>query len=350
MLDDTALLELLIADDRRADPRFRPTPYWQVYADRIVDELRRVGLEDFRRNQRILKGFGEGGALQPAVPPSRLKRAVWQGVSGAPVVTRIIGEYERLLRVYQKRLRTSQITVARLVMDRIAARFPELSIPDGIDAGGADDAFEWRGRTVTADFVMYLSRAADFYERVDPADARWLIEIGPGLALSTFAHVALNRRLAGVVNLDIVPTIYISTRLLASSPSIEVIDYKAVHGLQEVVVAEGARPRVYSLPAWMLPRVKGRFDYGFNAFSFQEMEEDVCAAYAADLLARLDKGVMMLNSEYGHKAGAGGQHKPVTLGFLTGLFEKSFPRLERVDGLFCEVYGGRPASSALMRR
>ncbi len=349
--DDGRLLAALIADDAAASPLHRPTAYWRPYAARIVTELQRAGLAGFRQNQTILKGYASGGVAKPTLPQAAWKRTIWTGVSSLPGVSRIVGEQARVIRALSLRLRRMQVAHARLVLDRIADRYPDMKLPDGIANGGADDAFMWRGQEVTSDFVMYLSRVADLYGKLDPKRVTSILEIGPGLGLSSLAHVTLNPALKVAVNVDIVPVGYISSRFLASIPSLDVIEYTAVREAERIAIAAPASGiRVYALPPWMLAKVEGSVDLALNAFSFQEMEEDVVRAYAADV-RRLTRRAIMLHSRIeGHKAQAGGQQKPVTMAYLESLFEADFPARTTLPGLWSDAYDENPERAVLRSR
>ena len=156
-----------------------------------------------------------------------------------------------------------------------------------------------------------------------------------------------NLRIA--VNVDIVPVIYVSSRFLDSSSSVEVIDYTSVRGRTPVKLRVGAKPQVYSLPTWMWPDIEGHVDYAFNAYSFQEMEEDVCRNYSAQMLRLAQRGVMLHSSAAGHKPQAGGQKTPVTMEFLKALFHSRFPRTEEIPGIWTDSYDTHPNNTALLR-
>jgi putative sugar O-methyltransferase len=306
-------------------------------------------MADFRANQQILKGFGQGGTNRPVVPAATAKRMIWNGVSAAPVVRTILAEHTKLIDALSSQLRRAQVAQARALLETIDAQHPDVRIPAGLANGGADDTFKWRGHTISADFVQYLARAADFYSVVKPETVTSILEIGPGLGMSTLAHLALNPHLRTIVNLDIVPVIYVSTQYLSSIPGLEVVGYKNLPDRGPIIPEASAGPRLYSLPAWVLPRLEMNADYAFNAFSFQEMEEGVCAGYAQHLNRLTRKGVLLHSSIAGHKPKAGGQTKPVTMAFLTSLFTPRFPVSQTVGGIWTRGYDFAPENAVLMR-
>ena len=331
--DDPELLKLMVDDAQRSGPLWTATAYWRGYCARIMRELARVGLDNVRTNQTLLKGFAFGGMPLPELPAAPWKRTVWRTLQGLPGVRQIVAEQQRVLAAEYAHHRDTRRQHAHMVMDEIADAFPDLRPPTGIANGGADDAFNWRGHALVPAFVMYLSRIADFYTRVPPKDVMSIIEIGPGFGLSSLAHMTLNPGLKLIVNVDIVPVLYLSTQFLKSVDGVEVIDYRALRGRDHIIPERATSAvRIYQLAPWQLSLVEGAFDFFFNAFSFQEMEPEVCRNYAAQLLRLVERGVLLHSSAGGHKPGAGGQKTPVTLGFLEALFQEKFHNVTRLDG------------------
>jgi putative sugar O-methyltransferase len=347
--DDPGLLRAMIEDAERTSSLWSPTAYWRSYRERIERELARSGLANFHTNQKLLKGFGVGGVPEPALPAAAWKRSLWGVLEQSPGVRRILAEQRRVLAAEYEHHRQTRLLHARLAMDEIARAFPQVDPPQGLANGGADDFFIWRGHTLVPAFVMYLSRAADFYMRVPPERVASIFEIGPGFGLSSLAHLALNPGLKVIVNLDIVPTLYFSTQFLKSIPGVEVMDYRALRG-QETIVPEPGRERlrIYQLAPWQLPRLQGQIDFFFNSFSFHEMESDVCSNYATHVLRLVERGVMLHSSVGGHKRGAGGQRAPVTITFLESLFRGQFPNVAKVDGSWVRLFGADSEMTRLM--
>ena len=349
--DDPQLLSLMIADANRSGPLWSPTAYWRGYAARIVRELDRNGLAEMRTNQTLLKGFASGGMPRPELPASPWKRLAWSALERLPGVCQILAEHNRILAAEYRRHNETRRQHARMAMDEIARAFPALRPPSGLANGGADDAFDWRSHTLVPAFVMYLSRAADFYQKVPPQEVGSILEIGPGLGLSSLAHMTLNPTLRVVVNVDIVPVLYLSTQFLKSIEGVDVVDYRALRERERIIPeAPAGGVRVYQLAAWQLPNLEGRLDFFFNAFSFQEMESEVCRNYAAHALRLVERGTLLLSMAAGHKPSAGGQSEPVTLAFLESLFRGNFPNVARLDGFWPRLFGGDTGSTRLMTR
>ena len=340
----------MLADGARADPLWRPTAYWQPYCKRIERELKHAGLAGIRTNHTLLKGFSAGGLPSPILPRAAWKRLIWRSIENTPYMTRVVAEYRRLLRVTYDRAVDAEIRHARLVLERIADAHPQMTPPEKLALGDAEDTFIWRNYVVTAEWVQYLTRLSDFYQTVPTREVTAISEIGHGLGLSTLAHIALNPGLRMVVNCDIPPILYISTQFLKSIPGIEVIDYRAVASGEILQPRSSDRPTVYQLPPWRLSDVTFEADAFFNAYSFQEMEPDICHNYADIVARQIDCWILLHSSVTGHALGAGGQEQPVTMEFLKRTFGSAFPQEIDLGKLWAELYGHDPAEAVLLSR
>ena len=214
IVDNPALFAALAADAKHSNPMLSSNRYWMPYTARIEREWNRSGLSNFRRNHKLLKGFAEGGVPSPAEPRAVWKRAVWRALEGFPGFGKMVAEYRRLNRVLYNSVVRYRTKVAEICFDDICRSFPEFRPVKGTGNGDADDLFVRDGVEISAAWVPYLARAADFYRSVPSNEVTTLIEIGPGIGLNTLAHVALNPRLHTVVNCDLPQVLYISTQFL----------------------------------------------------------------------------------------------------------------------------------------
>ncbi len=177
-----------------------------------------------------------------------------------------------------------------------------------------------------------------------------MLEIGPGLGLSTLAHKALNPFLRTVVNVDITPVMYVATQFLASIPGIEVIDYTSVRNSDSIAVENGSAFRVYSLPTWSLPKVEGGPRFAFNAYSFQEMEPEAADLYITQILRLCSKGAMIQNSLLGVPTGASSQRQSVTTGFVKHKLAVKFPRCDDIATDWDQIFDSALPGMVLLLR
>lgn len=349
--DDPALLSMMIQGASQSGPLWIATPYWQGYRDRILRELARNGLRGMRNNQTLLKGFAFGGMPRPELPALGWKRTVWEILAALPGVNRILAEHNRVFAAEYERHKATRRNLARVAMDEIVKVFPDLKPPVGIANEGADDAFAWRGHVLVPAFAMYLSRLADFYTNVPPKEVTAILEIGPGLGLSSLAHMTLNPHLRVIANVDIVPVLYLSTQFLRSVDGIDLVDYREMRDHVSIAIEPvESGVRLYQMAPWQLPKLEGQIDYFFNSFSFQEMEEEIVRNYVQEIFRLVDKGALIHSMVQGHKPGAGGQRAPVTLEFLTQAFGEKWPNAKPIEGFWPRFYGGSAELTRLMTK
>lgn len=347
---DPALLDALLADMDRPKGVWRPKARWAQYARRMAPALRALDPDRLRMDRAVVKGFADFDAMAPMKPRAPWKRAVWDGLHRAPGFSTITSEYRRLLQGEFALRVDAQVRAARLLLDRLADEFPHLAVPTGTAAGGAADAFEWRGITVSAAWVEYLARAADLYRRPEGRDIASILEIGPGLGFSTLAHRALNPHLDLVVNIDIPTVLYVSTLFLRATADAEIVDYRATRGERPIRLEPGepGRLRIYQLAPWQIEDIEGEVDIALNAASFQEMDKETCAAYADQVKRLASRMVMLHASDPDRPHDAARAHTEVGAAWLCGLYADRFGMREVLTGGWKEHYARRSEYRAIL--
>ena len=336
--DNPELLALLMRDAANAPGVWRPKARWHDYAVRIADEIERSGLKDFRTNYRLLKGFSEGGIPSPNLPRHSVKKAIWRAVSGLPVVATILSEERRLVAAEHRARIETEIVRAQLVLAELERGGQMFRPLEGLANGGAEDAFEWREHVMTPIWVDHLTRATDIYRTIPTQNVETIVEVGSGLAQSTLAHLAVNRHLKWIVNIDIPPVLYIAGQYLRSIPCVDLVDYAATHDFDRVIpeAAADGRTRVYMLPPWQTTRLDTEGDLFLNAASFQEMDRETCAAYAREITRMARRWVIM-------HCGRGGDQEPldtnaIAAEFVLDLFRKNFADHQIYSGSWQTYY------------
>lgn len=348
--NDSALLDAMMTDAAKAHELWQPTAYWQSYCRRIERELQGDTLKNVRTNQTLLKGYAVGGMPRPTLPRAAWKRGIWRSVESLPGAATVVREYRRLLSASHRRAVGAEVRHARLALDRMADAHPQLAPPEGLANGGAEDSFVWRGHQVTADWVRQVARIVDFYGAVPHTEIKAIVEIGPGLGLSTLAHIALNPSLRLVVNCDLPPVLYVSTQFLKSFSGIDVVDYRQAAAERPLTSKSSDRPTVYQLAPWQLPNAEFEAQAFFNAYSFQEMEPEICRNYI-DVISPSVSGYALIHSSIaGHKPGAGGQRQPVTMEFLKQCLNTYFPQSIELGTIWADLFDGNQAEMVLLQR
>ncbi len=336
VVHDRELLCSLLKDAARQSDCWQPGARWATYDTRIASELLGNELGSFRRNHQLVKGFAPGGVPRPIPRASTARRVIWQGLVRIPGVSRILQQYDHLLGAQHGALVKATRMHARLALDRLLAEFPQLVPLEGTVNGGAEDLIEWDGIAVSAHWVEHLWRVADFYRRVDSKTVKSVLEIGPGLGFSTLAHIAFNPHLKTVVNVDIVPVLYLATQFLKSTGCARVVDYREIHsagGIKQSL-GDNGQVTIFQLPPWEMPNIDIEFDLFLNAASMQEMTEPIIENYIRHV-NRLVRGYCFLLMG-DPDIPADGDAVPAR--YIRELLKTHFPHRTKITDGWSEIY------------
>ncbi len=256
--------------------------------------------------------------------------------------------------VANNRALVAEIGRAKGVLAAIEQAGLSIDLPNALQSGAPLDGFAYRDSVASAYWVEYIARAADFYAEVSPDRITTMVEVGPGLGLSTLAHLALNPHLKTIVNIDIPTTLYLSTQYLKSEPSVDVLDYRDLKDEREITLPfeakNGSRPTILQLPPWKTDDLRGNVDLFCNAFSFYEMEEAQVRAYA-DLIGRLETRFCSFNMAETGKVLAHGPQTAISTEFLSALLAPhGLYETKRLNGINEHFYPSDTRVAIVMSR
>lgn len=274
-----AALDLLLADMDSAEELYRPTQFWRVALQRLVDELRGDAIARFRSLPGPLSYFVPTYAFPGAhAEPARfdeLRAALGRIPLGDP---RVMLHLERLLSG-----EAQAESDYRVLLAADSPRAPHLDRFSESSEGAPAEQFEFDGRRFSRSSLNYLLGLAFLKRHCDPGELRVVLEIGGGFGSLGEILLSDPRNDCLYVDVDIPPTIHAATWYLARVFGADkVLDYAAARGLESIDLQEVARRhRAAMLASWQLPVVRGRVDLFVNFISFQEMEPAVVRNYLA---------------------------------------------------------------------
>jgi putative sugar O-methyltransferase len=170
-------------------------------------------------------------------------------------------------------------------------------------------------------YLNYLLILAALSRHVE-TPPRSVLEIGGGFGV--LGEILMSRDpQARYVDVDIPPLLTVASYYLT-----ELFGADRVKIFDESVPDEGPIdvPQSGVLPNWRIEDISGEFDLFVNAFSFQEMEPDVVAHYIATVAAKNPEYVVSLNSKAGKrmakKENEWGVMEQVTSAMISSKFEE----------------------------
>lgn len=310
------LLDQMLADMRRAPSLYRPTNFWASGLDDVVHDLRRLGVNSFRRHPSALFFY---------VPTYRPTQRAW--------LQRLLRIIERVLvqtdrGVGLRRVLTGQaeaLSAYRLIHGHDAPGFPNLLSVSESDFGQPTEQFEFEGRRYSRSSLNYLRGLAYFKRIVPNAEIRTVLEIGGGFG--TLGELLIQSDDVTYIDVDIPPVAFVATTYLRYILGESVIlGYDTTRTVEEIDIADLRRDgKSAVLMPWQLPILKGSVDLFVNFISFQEMEPDIVRNYARHVDRLRPRYLLLRNQVAGkHRAqeGSVGVLSPVTRATYLQVFDQ----------------------------
>lgn len=200
--------------------------------------------------------------------------------------------------------------------------------------------YETEGQRYSFTALNYLRGLVFLDQYVDPKSVKKVLEIGGGFG--SFGEIVQQLRpWQFYVGIDIPPVAAVATHYLQQVYQGAVLDYSESRHMEILDLdALANRYRAVVLCPWQLPKLVGQVSLGVNFLSFQEMEPDVVANYAAHLTRLGTQHLLLRNSRHGKP----GTAHPVTTDLYCSLFDKfqlvakdSERFGDEVNGLISEV-------------
>jgi len=313
--DDPELLELMLTDGNAAPPLYRVTNYWEFLDRKLLPELRRMGLRDFRRRpQSALASFDATDRL-PLPPHLNLFAC---RLLNNRLTVRIDG-YERLLERLSLAISRllpladsgyiSVTGLGRIALDRAVdygARMGARPLADVGDSllGNPEWVVERGERAYTITFLKKYLNYAYCCRFLDFDAIATVVELGPGSGRQVEVLKKLHPQLT-LYLFDIAPQLYVCEQYLKKVFGDKVVDYRRTRDLAALPKPDG---RIYLFLNTKFPLLDGgKVDLFWNTASFQEMEPVVVANYLSFVNRAADTAFIMACMGGKHVARAPGQ-------------------------------------------
>ena len=241
---------------RARDSVWKPSAYWQGYCKRITDELRRVGLAEFRDNYDLIKGYG-------TIPVKGAGTRLNRFLMALPVFDQLLKRYDEL-RKDALRIEAGHVNLLHAMLSLSDTARPILESV-GDSCVGKPRSIEINGKPYTTNFLRRLILVAILAD-YGPIGGR-ICEIGGGYGVIPEIVIKWQpENLEYFVGIDIPPLVYIATQYLKAVFPGQVLDYRDVRDMDRIKATD-VSGKILMIPPWSLPRL----DLGFRPslqFSF----------------------------------------------------------------------------------
>ncbi len=316
--NDPELLNVFCKDMERQLDIYKPTNYWKVYCRRIKCELEKVGLNRFRRNYNLIKGYGTFPTLKKDVFGSSIKEKILRLIAKGPPFNLIRDRYERYI---DSLVANSNIYIEKEIS--LLYRYLSKGKYSNLILSRVDDScvgtplsYDFNGRRYTSNILHQICLVSLLFHFEDYSAFEKILEIGGGYgALPEIFLKFRNNEIKFFVEVDIPPLVYITTQYLKAIFPNKVIDYRDIRNMKSITSSD-INGKILVIPPWMLPSLDLKFDLFWNSASFQEMEKNVVDNYLS-YICKNSKNIFINSMIEGHKKGAGKQIEPITFQWIS---------------------------------
>jgi len=276
---------------------YRPTNFWNLGLSRILKDIEKKGIENFRQHPSANSFYVSSYA------PIHYRNKKWITVffkllSRVPKLGFFVRAVLDALSGIQKAL-----VDYRIFTYTETEKAPRLINFSQSFAGNPLESFQIDGKNYTRDSLNYLRGLVFLKQHADTGQIKTILEIGGGYGVLGEIFAKCNNRDYRYVNVDIPPLSYVSTWYLEQALGKEnVLNYAESRAMTEIDLnILFQKYKAIVLCPWQLPKVKGEVDLFVNFMSFQEMEPPVVKNYS-EIIRNLVRGYLLLrNSRSGRQ-------------------------------------------------
>ncbi|UOG29267.1 putative sugar O-methyltransferase [Leptospira noguchii] len=301
------LLNILMADQKsQTDDLYKPGNYWLKYSRRIYEEIQKSGLENFRHNVNIGKGYADVINKNPfelVKNPWSLKEKIIRKIPNLPIVNRYVTNIclqwiESLFsQMLSFRSKYYSVLYGSVVKD-FASRLKKIDY--GI--GNPTNVVNFDGHTIGLSYFKAMLRLSAFEKKINFNKCHVLFELGGGFGSTTDLIIRLYPSIKKIIYLDIPPNLYIGTQYLKSIYGKECIkDYLHTRHQTEIrFVEKSDQLEILAITPWQLSKLQAQVDIFYNTESFQEMPLKIIRNYSKYISKLMTKSKNVCLSFYEH--------------------------------------------------
>jgi len=281
--NDLELLDVMLRDQSKQLEHYRPGLYWEDYSSRMIKAVRSDGLEDFRSNVRIGKGFVDAVLMDPfdlSSPDSWKSKLQGKIVRNYFLRKYLIDHYVYLNNHLFKSLtqKYQNLYYTNMLSDWFSEFSTKYNLPDTL-VGNPQDTVSISNHKMGRMYLSMYSRIHNYSKVVDFSQVKVVFEIGGGFG--AFAHTLLHifPNIRKYIYLDLPSTLYVATQYLKHFFGNEVTDYRETKNLDRILFSSNNEREILSVCPWQIEKIDADVDLFWNSASFQEMPKATVVNY-----------------------------------------------------------------------
>jgi len=330
-----ALLNLMLSDMEKQNELYKPTTFWKLGSQLIIDELASNDIKDFRKLHTTRSLFVPGyTAVDYLENPQKYNKTIddFDKIVGDK---RFVIRLERVFTGY-----TSVFNDYRVLKSSNIEKPPYTSNVSESTVGNPLEQHKIDNRNFSRSFMNYLLGLNFLKQHVDTSTIKKVMEIGGGFG--TLGEILLKdtRNDAFYINADIPPVGFVSSFYLEEIFGKEnVATYAETKDLNILDIEDlKLKYKALNICSWEVPKLKGKIDLFVNFISFQEMEPNVVQNYCNYIEKLEPQYILLRNMLEGKKKKSDEYSAGVTEPILGEDYNKFLPNYKLVAS-DSEVFG-----------
>jgi putative sugar O-methyltransferase len=283
--DNPPLLALMLQDAARQKELYRPGPYWLRKTMNTSDQIRRLGIGDFRGASSTM-GVSFTDAIYVDV-----RHDLCGGLrSGLRLLLNSCFPFSRVFDTQVALTRAHEAEARRLrgmllgASPRVRALLERYTVPPSL-LGGCVDYVEVDGRKIANYYLQILHHHDGIAAECNFGDISSMLEIGGGFGAHVHCMIENYPKLRKIAYLDVPPNLYVGTQYLRAIYGAAVVDYGRTRELQEIRFSDNDDLEILAIAPWQIERLRLSIDLFYNSQSFVEMPAKVVSNYASRVAA-----------------------------------------------------------------
>lgn len=295
----------MLKDQQNKRDVYKPCPYWTQYSKRTADAIITDGVETFRSNSRIGKGYADNVLMDPfdLLSNDSLKHKVHRFIRNNPAIKKYFLEpyKKQLKRQYREAQLYRNLYYTNILgdwFDKFSKKHP---LPDTL-VGNPQDTVTINGQKIGSSYLYSFLRVYNYSKHIDFSKIESVFEVGGGFG--SFSHTLLHLypNIRKLVYLDIPPILYVGTQYLKHFYHNEVVDYTQTSKLENLSFESNDKREIIAICPWQIENLDTKFDLFWNSASFQEMTPDVVGNYTrhTNRLLKVNGKLCLMMYKAGH--------------------------------------------------
>jgi putative sugar O-methyltransferase len=280
---DCALLNDLYNGQRYASPLYKAGPYWQAKTIKIMRELRKKKLYNFRG---YYSGVGTSYCDNIIVnlqneEVSKLTDLLMFVLKKIPIFSRFSTLLQRtqdhIISMHKQKVMAYELFLNN--SSDVKQLLSSFKIEDTTNFGCVD-AIKIGNKAISLHYLELLNTIATISKSIDFNTISSMFEIGGGFGANLHLMLSNFSNIKKVIYLDIVPNLYVGTEYLRSLYGDNVIDYSQTKNKEKITFKQNKDLEILCIAPWQIENLYVNIDYFHNAHSFVEMPENIIKNYA----------------------------------------------------------------------